>query len=918
MNFKRYFTGVFIATALCTGITANAAVTAVQPDRNIGVYTSNQAVSFAVTRDVATADENFTYTIENLDKKVIRTGTVSAAAGSTEFTIKQGTFLPGWYRVRLFDSTGAEIDIFASFTVVEKLNNKPESSPFSTMLYGFSGISSSKIPKYVEALGIVGVNTVRDGTSWQHNPSSTIDNMVNPISENGLKALLTYEVPKTAAESNPERLIKGNLYYTGEMLKNQSKNYKGKVAAYEIINEPDLASTDNFSADVFSSYYKIAALAIEEGNPDALKSFGGLADASIGFGELMMQNGVANYTDSLNVHKHNNYSSKNIISFKDGRIKKIRNWSAIYGNNQPLWNTEAGLNTPIEDDGVTVEGYLRTQARYAITSAVQSISAYGTENHVWFIARHYLENGANWGTAAPNDNTYPAFYSLSMLTRGLGEGKPIGELNGASQNVSGYFFDAGENDAVVLWNNSDGTSYQQLKTSSGVSVKNLIGGTESVYASSKNVVNIPVTSDPIIVIFNGRADESDYIKKAFESNYVRDITRTTGEKVVLQAIWDDTDLSISNGRYVLTPGETYNIKLNVYNLNNEAVNGNITLTADDGIEIVGDATKAFSDRALDYKTKDTVVTLNYTVKLKSDVANQYKGHFSFGGTANGSAITETVCGYVAEHELSRSNIGTITNFTGSSLWKDGNKTEGNKLNVSTSISNSGTSATFTATIKTGASKFWFPVLNKSTSVLANSDGFVFDLTGTSIGDSTEMIMYANVSNGSYSVKLGKLETGTKTVVVPWSKMYAYNGDIPEKLDASKITEISLGFQTRGSSQVKYTVSTPGYYKLNGSEEVEQEEFIKFTGVDKNGVYKEGSRHNNLNIDGEFDDIYLNYEKYTDYIERDGGACVELSKLDPGAYSLIVTRNAGFGKIEYNEFTFCIKAADDYTSDGVFY
>lgn len=914
MHLKKYISGIFVATALCVGVTANAAVTSVQPDKNIGVYTSDQAVSFIITRNDTEAG-SLTYTIEDVDKTVKRNGTISFSANETQKTVKYGNFIPGWYRVNIGGS-----DIFASFTVVEKMTGKPDSSPFSTMLHGFSGMDTSKIPAYAEALSVIGFDTVRDATSWTYNTATSIDVVVNPLKQNGLNTLLSYGIPKEAATNNPERLITGNLYYTSEMLKTQSSNYKGKVAAYEIINEPDLNSRHSskpYSADVFSSYYKAAALAIEAGNPDALKSFGGLAEASTGFGEIMMQNGVADYTDSLNVHLHNSANSKSTITFKSPRIEKLNDWRAIYGNNQPLWNTEAGLNSPIDaNTGVLKEDQLKLQAKYAITSAVQSIANYGTENHFWFIIRHYLENGANYGTTAPNHCTYPAFYSLAMLTRGLGEGKPIGELLGASQDVSGYFFDTGANDAVVLWNNGSGTSYQQLKTSKPVVVKNLIGGTELKYGTtSKDVVNIPVSYEPVIVIFDGRSDEDNYISKSFESSYVRDITRTVGEKVILQAIWGNTDLEVLDGRYVLTPGETYNITLNVYNFNNEAISGNINLMVDDGVEIVGAATKSFTDSALNYNSKQAV-SLNYTIKVKPDAENQHKGSFSFSGTANGSSVSETVCGYVVEHGLTRESIssrGTITTFSkntfSSKIWKDGNKTSGASTRLS--ATNNSTSTTFTATIKSGDSRFWFPKLNRDLSALANSDGFIFDINVEKTGENTEMIMYANISSGAYSVMLGKFEEGKNTIVVPWTKFYPYNGDVPDKLDTTQLTEISLGFRTRGSSEVKYVISDTGYYKFNDSVE-ETEEFVTLSGITNNGTYVEGSRYNKLTIDGKFDNIYLNNEKVNKYTDLGDGAIVDFTGLEPGSYSLIVTKNRGFGKIDYKKISFCIKAIDDYT------
>ncbi|MBR4721213.1 MAG: hypothetical protein IK057_05565 [Clostridia bacterium] len=906
MNIKKYLLGLVAAALLLMGTVANAAVTEIQPDKNVGVYKTSQAVSFVITRDDTSAAESFTYTVENINETVVRRGSITIKANSPSTKVSLGNFIPGWYRLRVYGQGNTEIGIFASFTVVEELQNKLDSTPFSTMLLGFTGLDSSKIADYTEALGVVGFDTVRDGTSWAYKVQNSISKTVNPLTDNGLKTLLTYELPQNVEINGvtiEDTKINGNLYKTHSMLRNQSTSYS-QVAAWEIINEPDLHNS--FSADAFSSYYKAAALGIEGGNSLALKSFGGLGGSASDFSELMMQNRVADFTDSFNVHLHNTAKDTvQTINFDASRIKKLKNLAAIYGHNQPLWNTEAGLSSPIESNNVISDEYLKIQAKYAITSMVQSISKYGTGNHLWFISRNYIENGKNWGTTSPENCTYPAFYSMAMMIRGLGEGTPIGELAGKSANISGYFFDVGENDAAVLWNDSATKSYQQLKSDKPVRVKNLIGGTESVYGTVSNVVNIPVTSDPVIVIFDGRSDSRNYVKKTFTSTYERDIERTVGDKVVMQAVWTDSP-EISNGRYVLVPGTTYNINLKVYNFNDEAVSGMVTLTPDKSVEVVGNASQSFTVPA---RTEGEYAVLNYSIRVKSDAANQFRGNFSFSGIANESAVTETVCGYVVEHTLTRSNIGTITNFSGTNLWKNGNMTLG-------SGSVSGSSFTFTPDSGSSASS-WFPVLNKT--IPTSSSGLVFDVNATSVGYHTKMQINVYVEGGSYVAKLAYLETGTQTFIVPWEKFDIQNGkDIPNVIDLSKITKVEIGFQTRSDDQVRYSISNAGTFKMSGAAQVEEEDGISFAGIVNEGVYKEGYRNNKLTIKGEFDNIYLNYEAFDGYYNAKDGVYIDLSELEPGAYSVIVTKNGDFGKIDYKEITFYIKAADDYSADATFY
>ena len=267
---------------------------------------------------------------------------------------------------------------------------------------------------------------------------------------------------------------------------------------------------------------------------------------------------------------------------------------------------------------------------------------------------------------------------------------------------------------------------------------------------------------------------------------------------------------------------------------------------------------------------------------------------------------------MVEHTLTRDNIGTISLFNKSGLWKDGNSTEG----ISKYITEVTTSKyTFIATFNGGASRFWFPTLNMT--VPADSDGLVLDVDAESIGQGTEMEIHVKVSGGAYAAKLGALQSGKHTYIIPWKKLYVESGDVPAVIDASKITKITFGFQTRSDDRVKYTISKGGTYKLN---EVVQDDIssgISFAGINNKGIYREG-RQNVLKINGEFDDIYLNYERFAGYTSTAEGAEINLSELEPGAYDVIVTKNGDFGKIDYEEITFCIKAKNDYKPDGTFY
>ena len=141
-----------------------------------------------------------------------------------------------------------------------------------------------------------------------------------------------------------------------------SDSLAGKVAAYEIWNEPDLRyfnSKDATGAD-YAELLKAAYQTIKHNDPD-VTVLGGAIALQTDFIDGMMKAGAGSYMDGLSVHY---YLGKNAPEKRArNRLDEYRDVLVKYGcDTMPVWVTETGWANSNVDE--------QTQAQYIIRNAV--------------------------------------------------------------------------------------------------------------------------------------------------------------------------------------------------------------------------------------------------------------------------------------------------------------------------------------------------------------------------------------------------------------------------------------------------------------------------------------------------------------------------------------------------------------------
>ena len=904
-DMKKRFVAIFAMVLSLCALNAHAAVTEVKNGENVGIYTNNENVIFEVTRDNGNQEE-LTFKVVDIDGTLIKECKVNATKATQNFSL--GYFKNGWYRVKIFTS-GEEEDVFASFSVIEDNDGMYPDSPFAVMHLGRL-VGSSKDAAYAEALKKLSVGTVRTDEIADINKSSRPYEKYNKnLIDAGISIMPTvstnYVYPGT---SNT-----GNIGGFAELLdvyavhNTMAKAYNGKVPYWELINEPDI--NKSASADAFASWYKAAAIGISDAQPDAIKAFGGLCVTNSQYFDTIMQNGIMNYSDTINVHSHSTDSADG-INYNGTLADMGKAYSAIYADNAPVWSTESGVRMPVTDADKELpsDESLRRQARYMITSFMETIGKYGVSKNFWFLTSHYVSEGPEYGTFSKNDMPYPAINSLNVLTGNLKDGKLLGRINGVA-DTEGYFFDCGEYDAAVIWT-TNGSKNLQLHTDGNVSIVELVGNSDiKVYSPATGRVSFNVSEDPVLVKLSGKASCEDYVKTAFEARLpVSKTYSNTAERIVLQQIWDPKP-DISNGAYLINSNIQYPVKCRIYNFNNDSVSGSFGFNNSEGIVISGENSGTFTVEANSYVEKE--ITIEGTAG---------SGTFSFQNLEfyaqiqGGSEIASSISQMRVQSELNTNGVD-ITVIPEANEYSNSKHGDYYSCQVSPSISNSwlvGNSVTYTArNLKNSDAPAQLYIYQANLNVNADSEGMYFKFTCGTFPSSFEKAYFdVRVYGEEGSFNANNLfefngSTKNKDIFIPWSAFVHSNGNVGIT-DPSKISKFGFGFDLSSSTayNMAFTISDMGTYKSK-STEVENKD-INISGIVDGGEYRQSDAKTEITTyDAENTEVYVNYEKVECVADENGVFELDFAEYEPGDYNLIVSVSDRFNKKNYKQVKFTV-------------
>lgn len=209
--------------------------------------------------------------------------------------------------------------------------------------------------------------------------------------------------------------------------------YKGRVAAWEIWNEPNcIGGCGNGSPDQFVAVLKAGYRGIKTGDPDVTVVSGGTSGNDVNWLRRMYAAGAAGSFDALGVHPYQDPATAAPDAPSQGSTYRLSTLPMVHrlmvangDGDKPIWLTEFGWTTAktgprpgVDDD---------TQARYLQDAVRQIRSQYPYVTHAfWFCLRDRDDSTPyenNFGLLHVRGSPKPAFAAMQKTNADLLENR---------------------------------------------------------------------------------------------------------------------------------------------------------------------------------------------------------------------------------------------------------------------------------------------------------------------------------------------------------------------------------------------------------------------------------------------------------------------------------------------------------------
>ena len=627
-----------------TGDYSKQAVAAAELDVYTGSWDMRATfnlVSFASTEEEAA---DITVKITDYYDDVVLEHTERPVFGAYSLKIDLGKHPTGYFTVSAV--TGTQTLFTKSYVVLPPVEDRDleSDSPFASDFASYHILADREdvVANYAAAAKLCGVSVLRERLDWIYTEwneggcdFSRADRFYNKINDMGLEILPFFSnAPRWATENGKVFMDEQLAVY--RFSKRVAERYANISQALEVWNEMDYFTY--VPADMYSSFYKAAALGVVDSGTSLPKIIGGLCEPvnSNPYLTILYKSDVFDYSDAFNWHYHiYDRAERSVTEFVDGtKAGQFATFANTYLSSLPSWCTEAGIKlyTPAGCADMTF-AQQKIQANYMVTSACQSLAA-GTDKHFWFILGNMPEDGGWFGSYGADDRPFASVVTEAVMTQTLGKGIYKGELKGLPSGAEGHVITNGEDDVIVLWATSDRDVTLSVP---GNVLKTTVVGNREVLCSTNGKITVKAGSEPMFITVDGTVDASSYT--ATSNDEIKTISAksdfTVGERVILTQLWYDLTDSASylsarnNGYRVSANGNT--ITLQLVNFNDFEVTGTVSGSAD-GYTVTGSG-ETITIPAM----SETEVT--FTITPNGGTGATY---LTFEGTFNGSETSKSV------------------------------------------------------------------------------------------------------------------------------------------------------------------------------------------------------------------------------------------------------------------------------------
>lgn len=622
--------GATITPTPTGGKADNVKLVKVSTDADFGVYVAGQQSTITFSADaVANGSVKVFYTLNNISTKKEITGNTTIEAGQRRASVNV-KLDSGVYELTFRPEVGeAHERMFVTVLLDSELEGGERfGMDFASTWHTNAGDRL----KYIEMLKLAGITHIRERimmseiTDDEGNVNlGGYKNEFKTLKNNGFDIITTWHDIASGMSSK----TKGNdLTKIHAHLKEVVSLLTNNISAWEIWNEQDVIHFSTMYPDQYAAYLKACAIAIADGNKDAVKVLGAFArtPSYSKFGKWMMENGVMDYVDVYNFHVYSftTYGKGLVSGFGD--IKEHQDFANLYGGKIPTWQTESGT---VHSEELTLRGNdsLTQQAKYCAITSIGS-AAMGVERTYPFLFVPYGGED-NLSFFSLGDYAYPVYGAYATVISMLGDGNIVGKYD--ANGITGYRVKRQDNKNMSVFWSLDGDKKLEIKTNKALTVTDMYGSVTTVEPTDGKII-LNVGNSPVYV------DAPADMFKSFTVNYDKVVVNkiSKAQRVVLQpnfAAANAPDMPTKdtlttgyegvNSGYRFNRGESAQVTIKVYNFNNEKINGTVKMQLPSGwstsassasvsVDANGSATVTFNLTAANNISKDSLDSITFS------------------------------------------------------------------------------------------------------------------------------------------------------------------------------------------------------------------------------------------------------------------------------------------------------------------
>jgi hypothetical protein len=343
--------------------------------------------------------------------------------------------------------------------------------------------SRAEVEQDLALLARAGTSVLRVSIGWDgvepqrgHYDFAFWDDFVARASERGIR-LIPYVAytPAWNVEGQPEdswHQAPRDQRAFGALMERLAQRYRGRIASWELWNEPDNADYWRGSVAAYASLLREGAAGVRRGNPRAQVVSGGLAGRVDFLRELFAQPGVGAAIDVINVHAYYETWNGEPLERLPGYLTEVAGAARAIGG-RPIWLAEVGYSN--HRRGALVSPYVRADYAYehtlpfAAVALTRTVTLALASPEVQLIAWYELkdpragatqigdDNNRHLGVAFNDHRPKPAFAALAALARLFGAGhralagmKVSSDQSDVPREVHGFLLPDGSA-LVVAW-----------------------------------------------------------------------------------------------------------------------------------------------------------------------------------------------------------------------------------------------------------------------------------------------------------------------------------------------------------------------------------------------------------------------------------------------------------------------------------